>query len=483
MFHSRIPLPDRNGWRNTVVPRHLLAALLALLLSSVPAAGQEWTRKMFTESSHDFGTVARGAKVEYRFQISNPFQETFHIAGVRSSCGCTEPTITKNELKTYEKSEVVANFNTRAFTGNHSATLTVTFDKPWFFELQFSVFGNIRGDVQVQPEQVAIGTIEQGQEADRHVTVTHSGLGDWKIVDVRSVNSNYEVEVKSGPKTLGQVSYDLLVHLKKDAPPGYLKDQLILITNDSNAPQFPIEVEGLVKPELVASPQSLVLGMLEPGKSATKSIVVSDTRRPFKVTGVHCDDDAFNFKVPDAAKNVQVIPVTFTAPEKPGKIVRKILIDTDLGKTFAVEVLAQAEVKTAEASAKSEPTKTTPASDKAVATKTDGTKPASDNAGSDKSSPDKRATDKPANKNAADKSNADKSTVDKSGSDKSTTDKSGGDQKTIDSSNPAENQPASDSDKPTTDGSKATPATDGPSFGSAPSRASARPFRNPFRRN
>ena len=350
-------------------------------------------------------------------------------------------------MKTYEKTEVVANFNTRSFTGNHQATLTVTFDKPWFFEIQFTVFGNIRSEVQVQPEQVAIGTIEQGQEADRRVTVTHSGLSDWKILDVRSVNSNYEVEVKSGPKTLGQVSYDLLVHLKKDAPPGYLKDQLILITNDANAPQFPIEVEGLVKPELAASPQSLVLGMLEPGKSATKSIVVSDTRRPFKVTAVHCDDDSFNFKVPDAAKNVQVIPVTFTAPEKAGKVVRKILIDTDLGKSFVVEVVAQAEVKAADSSAKTEPSKTMPAGDKALATKTDGAKPVNDNPGANKPPLDnpnvEKTAEKPSDKSSASKNGADKS-GDKSGTGNSSTERTGGDQKAIDSSGPSASQPGAD---------------------------------------
>src|SRR5438270_8718845 len=209
---------------------------------------------MFSESSHDFGTVARGAKVEHRFQFNNPYQETAHVAGVHSSCGCTEPSVTKNELKTYEKSEIVANFNTRSFTGTHSATVTVTFDKPFYAEVQLNVWGDIRGDLTVQPEMVELGTIDQGQEIDRKLTVTHSGLSDWKILDVRSLNTNYEVEVKNGPKSLGQVSYDLLVHLKKDAPPGYLKDQLILVTNDARVTQFPIEVEGLVKAELTASP-------------------------------------------------------------------------------------------------------------------------------------------------------------------------------------------------------------------------------------
>ena len=250
--------------------RQLLPALLVVLIGASTAMAQDWARKMFSVSSHDFGTVARGAKVEYRFQFNNPYKETVHVASVWSSCGCTSPEVTKATLKTYDKSEIVAKFNTRTFTGNHSATLHVVIDKPFNAEVLLNVWGDIRGDLQVEPEQVEFGTIDQGQAVDRKLTVTHSGSSNWKILDVRSVNTNYEVEVKPGPKSYGQVSYDLFVHLKKDTPPGYLKDQLILVTNDSRVTQFPIEVEGLVKAELSASPQSLAFGLVEPGKTATK---------------------------------------------------------------------------------------------------------------------------------------------------------------------------------------------------------------------
>jgi hypothetical protein len=422
------------------VPRHLIPALLLVLVGSSSGLAQDWARKMFSESSHDFGTVARGAKVEYRFQFNNPYQETAHVAGVRSSCGCTEPTVTKSELKTYAQGEVVASFNTRSFTGNHSATITVTFDKPFYAEVQLNVWGDIRSDLQVQPEMVELGTIDQGQEVDRKLTVTHSGLADWKILDVRSVNSNYEVEVKNGPKSLGQVSYDLLVHLKKDAPPGYLKDQLILVTNDSRITQFPIEVEGLVKAELTASPQSLVLGMVEPGKTASKSIVVQDSRRPFKVIAVHCDDDAFYFKTDDAAKAakaVQVIPVVFTAPDKPGKIIKKIRIETDLGKSFVVEVTAQAEVKGTE-----RPAEATTATPRATADKT----------AADKLDAAKTDSGTPAEKAASDKGTADKADA---------------------------NKPASDA--PKSDASKLAPPANGPTSDAPLAKSSARLFRSPFR--
>lgn len=445
------------------MPRHLLRALLLVLIGAQAGICQDWARKMFTDVSHDFGTVARGAKVEYRFQFNNPYNETAHVAGVRSSCGCTEPSVTKADLKTYEKSEIVAAFNTRAFTGNHSATVTVTFDKPFYAEVQLNVWGDIRGDLQVQPQFVELGTIDQGQEVDRKLTVTHQGSSDWKILDVRSVNTNYEVEVKSGPKSFGQVSYDLLVHLKKDTPPGYLKDQLILVTNDSRVTQFPIEVEGLVKAELNASPQSLVLGTLESGKSASKPIVVNG-RRPFKVTAVHCDDDAFTFKVPDASKAVQVIPVTFTAPDKPGKIVKKIRIETDLGKSFAVEVTAQAEVKAAEQAVDSAAPKATPATDKTTdkVTQADVAKPVTD-----KSSNDKAVTDKP----ALDKSTTDKPAADKDAGAKESAAKDAGDK--AGSENSAPDDAKSSASKPASSSDNSSPA----------SKSSARLFRLPFRRN
>ncbi len=323
--------------------RHVLSALLLVLLTVSASRGEDWARKMFSETSHDFGTVVHGAKVEYRFQFYNPYKETAHVAGVRSSCGCTSPEVSKNELKTFEKSEIIATFNTRSFTGHHAATLTVTFDKPFYSEVQLNVWGDIRGDVNVQPSLVELGTIEQGQPIERKITVTRSGRSDWQILDVRSLNTSYEVEVVDGPRGGGQVSYDLLVRLKKDARPGYLHDQLILVTNDPNLKQFPIEVEGVVKAELNVSPQALTFGSVEVGQKVTKPVIVSG-HKAFKVVAVHCDDGAFTFKVPEASAKVQIIPVTLVA-DKPGKLTKRIRIETDLGSNLTVELVAQAQVQ------------------------------------------------------------------------------------------------------------------------------------------
>ena len=78
--------------------RTLLTLSTAVLLAS-SAGAQEWAEKMFEIRSHDFGTIARGAKAEYEFSLKNIYVEDVHIASVRVSCGCTTPRIKKPLLK------------------------------------------------------------------------------------------------------------------------------------------------------------------------------------------------------------------------------------------------------------------------------------------------------------------------------------------------------------------------------------------------
>src|SRR6476660_225030 len=166
-------------------------AIIALALA--PAAqAKEWAQKMFAASSHDFGHVARGAKAEFAFELQNVYEEDIHIADVRTSCGCTTPTITKPTLKTWEKGSIVATLNTRSFVGQRNSTLTVVIDKPFYAEVPITIAGYIHSDVDFQPGVAALGDIEQGTSSEQAVSVTYRGRGNWQITDVRSANAHLE---------------------------------------------------------------------------------------------------------------------------------------------------------------------------------------------------------------------------------------------------------------------------------------------------
>jgi len=327
--------------------RKTLFAAGALTLAITPfnaAVAQEWANKMFSTTSHNFGTVAKGSKTEYRFVFRNIYKEELHVVGVRTSCGCTSPEVTVRNLKTHETGEVVAKFNTRTFLGQHGATLTVTFDKPYYAEVQLRVAGNIRGDVTFDPAFVDLGNVDLGKGAERSVRVTHVGSTPWEIKDVRSANANFEVSLSKPTHSSNQSAYDLTVRLKPEAAAGYVNGQLILVTDDPRAAQIPMDVEGRVVAEVTVSPQLLALGTVEPGASVTKNIVVR-ANRPFCVTGVSCSDGCLTCEPKTTAATVHILPVTFAAGSMSGKVERQLKISTDLGEGAVPAVTVQATVE------------------------------------------------------------------------------------------------------------------------------------------
>jgi len=332
--------------------RHAVAcaAVLASCVCASPVWAQEWATKMFSVTNHNFGTVAKGSKTEYRFVFRNIYKEDLHVVGVRTSCGCTSPEVTKRDLKTHETSEVVAKFNTRTFLGQHGATLTVTFDKPFFAEVQLRVAGNIRGDVTFEPPFIDLGNVDLGAGAERQVRVTRVGSAAWDIADVRSANPNFEVSLSKPTRSPSQTAYDLTLRLKPDAPAGYVKGQLILVTSDARATQIPMDVEGRVVAAVTVSPQLLSLGAVKCGGTVTKNVVVR-ANRDFCITGVSCEDGCLTCEPRTTPAKVHILPVTFQAGDVAGRVEQQLKIRTDLGEGAVpvVTVHAEVEVPAAEA--------------------------------------------------------------------------------------------------------------------------------------
>jgi hypothetical protein len=294
---------------------------------------------MFDHTSHDFGIVARGAKVEHRFTLENIYLEDMRIASVTSSCGCTTPTYSTQPIKTYEKREIVATIDTRKFLGHKEATLRVVFAPPFSAEVQLHVYCYIRSDVVFEPGEVQFGSVDQGTEARRLVTVSYAGRSDWRIVDVLSSWPHVAASVSEVSRTSGQVVYQLAVTMKEDAPAGYVKDRLVLVTNDLNpdARRVAILVEGKIAPAVSVAPSPLLLGVLQTGQAKTTNLVVRN-KTPFHILGVETGDSRFTFAVPEAAAPLQLIPVTFTAGEEAGKVDAMIHIRTDLAGSPALDV-------------------------------------------------------------------------------------------------------------------------------------------------
>ena len=319
-----------------------IGLFLALSLTANIVSAQQWAEKMFSERSFDFGTVARAGKVEHQFMITNLYKDDVHIASVRSSCGCTQPRISKDTLKSHEQGAVIAAFNTRAFSGQRGATVTVTIDRPKYAEITLNVKGYIRTDIVLDPSQVNFGSVGEGETSAKKIRIQYAGRNDWKITGANSVSPYLTADVKEISRSAGRATYELEVQLKEGAPAGYLQNQLLLTTNDRRGTKFPVNVEALIVSELTVSPTTLMLGTVPPGQKVTKQLVVKGAK-PFKIIEIRCDNEAFTFQPSEESKNLHLVPVTFEAGEAPGKINQKIEIVTDLGeqKTATLSAIGQ----------------------------------------------------------------------------------------------------------------------------------------------
>lgn len=324
--------------------KRTMMALLVATLSGSPAFAQKWAAEMFEVTSHDFGTVARNSLTEFAFKLKNIYEEDVHVAGVRSSCGCTSPRIEKPLLKTYEEGAIIAHVNTDRFLGRKGATVTVTFDKPYPAQVQLQVRTYIRDDVVIRPGSVQFGSVDRGTTADRQVQISCPGRSGWRIVEVKNAASHLFGELIPINDGWGQTGYQLQVRLNGDAPVGYFREHLMLVTNDHQRTEIPVLVEGRVLPEITISPASLFMGVVKPGEKVVKPVVVQG-KTPFRIKGATAGSDRFalNTSAEQAPKSLHVIPVTFTAGDEPGKVTQTIRIETDQGETIT-ELLASAVV-------------------------------------------------------------------------------------------------------------------------------------------
>jgi hypothetical protein len=206
---------------------------------------------MFDHRSHDFGTVARGTKVEHKFPVQNIYKKEVHIDQLVAPGGYANPFMKRRRLKSWEKSEIVVRMNTRLFRYK-TAEVRVFFDEPYRAEVSLTVRIFVRRDITVSEEAIRFDSVPAGDGAERAVTIRYAGRPDWKILKVEFRNPHLRPTItKVSAQKRGKATYqdyELRVKLDKEAPVGPIEERLMVVTNDpeDQGPRFPVIVEGNV---------------------------------------------------------------------------------------------------------------------------------------------------------------------------------------------------------------------------------------------
>ena len=311
----------------TRLPSCVALALLCCAGASVQAQELNWAQKMFEKQSHDFGVVARGADADYRLKIVNKYVQPVHIANVRTSCGCTAATPSKDLLNSTEEAYIEIKMDTRRFTREKNSNVIITFDAPLYQEVTIPIHAYIRTDVVLTPGSANFGSVAQGAPQEQRIEIAYAGRQDWKITGIENKNEDLTAEFTEKVREAGRVHYELVVKLRPSARTGTLRDQIMLITDDQNSPKVPVLIEAKVETEFTITPEIVSLGVLSPGQKKTVNVVVRG-RKPFAIDKIESESgsEAFQVRLPDKQNVVHVLPLIVTAPADPGALAEDFTI-------------------------------------------------------------------------------------------------------------------------------------------------------------
>ncbi|MGC3944837.1 MAG: DUF1573 domain-containing protein [Chryseolinea sp.] len=80
----------------------------------------------FEKSSHDFGDIVQGDKVEHVFKFTNTGNEPLIITNVQVTCGCTTPKgYPRDPIAPGGKGEITIAFNSAGKMGRQNKVVTV----------------------------------------------------------------------------------------------------------------------------------------------------------------------------------------------------------------------------------------------------------------------------------------------------------------------------------------------------------------------
>ena len=313
--------------------------------SSTPAA-LPWYQTLTDKREHDFGTVARASTQVHVFEFENTTGSDLLLNNVRTSCGCTKPKILTQHVKPGQIGQVEATLDTLKFYGDRGATLAVSIQKlgqySEYAEVQFAVKGSIRRDVVVSPGMFDFQDINVSETAKRTAKLWYAGKADWKILDVKSSNSNLEIDFKELERdpVAGKVVYELVVNLKEGQPTGQFMDNLTIVTNDPATSGIPVEVCGTVNTVINIAP--IALGVVNQGQTITKKLIVRSPT-PISIDQIQSSCDKLQFEPSKGKKTLHILKYTFDTSE-PTDVEETVTISTTGEKARATQVSFSAQV-------------------------------------------------------------------------------------------------------------------------------------------
>jgi len=260
--------------------------MAVLMLAASVAIAEEQAkgpRLTLVEPLKDFGTVAKGDKLEWAFLVKNTGTTDLEIIAAKPTCGCTVADFDKI-IKPGATGKVSAHVDTTNFAGPINKGITLETNDPTAPTAQVTITAVVKPFVEAYPAGFLRYSLLQGDVEKQSVTLYSDETEPFQITKVESPQEWIKAEFKKteglelvanlGREGQNQYRIDVTVG-GPDARVGPLAEKIHVLTNSKHQPEYWISVTGVVRPSIRVEPTALNFGEVAPSDvAATRTILL-----------------------------------------------------------------------------------------------------------------------------------------------------------------------------------------------------------------
>jgi hypothetical protein len=249
-----------------------------------PVTEAKAPRLTVVEPIKDFGTVAKGDKLDWSFLIKNTGDADLQIIAAKPGCGCTVADFDK-VIKPGETGKVNAHVDTTAFAGPIAKTIALETSDPSTPSAQLTINAIVKPYVEAFPAGFVRYNMLLGDVETQYVTLySEEELpfaitkvetpGDWVKVSYAKIEDPAQMAPNVGRP--GQAQYKVAITVGgTDARIGPIADKVRFTTTSRHQPQYLVSISGVIRPAFRVEPSGINFGEVVPtDPAATRSILL-----------------------------------------------------------------------------------------------------------------------------------------------------------------------------------------------------------------
>lgn len=240
-------------------------------------------RLTVVEPIKDFGTVAKGEKLDWNFIIKNTGNADLEIIAARPACGCTVSDFDK-VIKPGQSGKIHASVDTTAFTGPIAKGVTVETNDPSTPTVQITITAIVKPYVEASPAGFVRFNMLQGDAESQTVVLYSEEDEPFQIVKVEVpqpwIKADYvkiedPAQVVQNAGRPGQAQYRFQITAGgPDAKLGPIAEKIKITTNSKHQPEYNVAVSGVIRPTFRVEPSGVNFGEVVATESAATRTVL-----------------------------------------------------------------------------------------------------------------------------------------------------------------------------------------------------------------